>query len=56
MKKLLSFGAAVLLTASILDAFYCWGVGRPVPWLRDILMAGVGVVCYYLLVSNRLRP
>jgi hypothetical protein len=55
MKKLISFTSAALLTASFLDAFYSWGVGRPVPWLRDTLMAAAGAVCYYLLVSNRLR-
>jgi hypothetical protein len=53
MKKLLSFGASLLLTAPFLDALYNSGMGRPVPWVRDVIMAVSGVACYYFLFRNR---
>jgi hypothetical protein len=52
MKKLLSFGAATLLTAAFLDFLFFWGIGGPVHWVRDLSMAGGGVVCYYLLLRK----
>ncbi len=53
MKKLLSFGASLLPTASFLDAVFTSGMGRPIPWVRDTIMAASGVVCYYLLIMER---
>ncbi len=53
MKRLVSSGASLLLTASFLDALYNSGMGRPIPWTRDAVMAFSGVVCYYILFRNR---
>jgi hypothetical protein len=53
MKKLVSFGASLLLTASFLDAFFNSGMGRPIPWARDVIVAVLGVVCYYILFRKR---
>lgn len=53
IKKLLTFGAVVLLCTAILDPLWASGLGRPIPWFRDIVMAVVGVACFYLLVRFR---
>lgn len=53
IKKLLTFGAVGFLCAAFLDPLWVWGLDRPIPWFRDILMAAVGVVCFYLLIKFR---
>jgi hypothetical protein len=52
MKKFLSFAASALITASFLDALYFSGIGRPVPWVRDTVMAVAGVAFYILLIRS----
>jgi len=53
MKKLLSWGGASLLTGALLDPVIQASLEQPVPWGRDLLMAGAGVLCIYLLVKYR---
>jgi len=53
MKKLLSWGAVGLLTTALLDPLIYSMLDKPVPWLRDLLMASGGGVCFYLLVKYR---
>ena len=53
MKKLLSWGGASLLTGALLDPLITSGLGSPVPWGRDLLMGGAGILCIYLLVKFR---
>ena len=53
MKKLLSFAAASLITGALLDPMIAVGLDNPVPWGRDIAMAGFGILCLYLLVKYR---
>jgi hypothetical protein len=52
MKKFLSLAASTLITASFLDALYFSGIGRPVHWARDTIMAVAGVACYFLLIRS----
>jgi len=53
VKKLLTWGAAGLLTSAFLDPLIYTMLDQPIPWLRDILMAAGGVACWYLLVTYR---
>jgi hypothetical protein len=53
MKKLLSNGGALLLIAAFLDPVICSGLGKPVPWMRDVPMAAAGIACLYNLVKFR---
>jgi hypothetical protein len=53
MKKLLSWGAVGLLTSAALDPLIYSLLDKPVPWLRDILMAAGGIGCFYLMVKYR---
>ncbi|WP_298266414.1 hypothetical protein [Geobacter sp.] len=53
MKKLLSWGAVGLLTTALLDPLVYSMLEKPIPWLRDILMAAGGVGCFYLLIRFR---
>lgn len=53
MKKLLSWGAVGLLTTALLDPLIYSMLEKPVPWVRDILMAAGGVACFWLLVKYR---
>jgi hypothetical protein len=53
MKSLLYGGAVCFLCAAFLDPLYASGMGRPIPWLRDLVMAVLGVACYYLLIRYR---
>jgi len=53
MKKLLVWGTVGLLTTAFLDPLLYSGLGQPIPWGRDLLMAGGGVVCFYLLIKFR---
>lgn len=53
MKKLLSFGGVSLITTALLDPMIQAGIGQPVPWGRDLLMAAGGALCVYLLVRFR---
>lgn len=53
MKKLLSWGGASLLTGALLDPVIYAALGNPVPWGRDLLMGGAGILCIYLLVTYR---
>jgi hypothetical protein len=53
MKRLVSLGASLFLTASFLDALYNSGMGRQIPWVRDLVLAVSAVVCYYILFRNR---
>jgi len=53
MKKLLSFGGTSLLISALLDPIIHSGLGTPIPWGMDALMAVGGIVCIYLLVKYR---
>jgi len=53
IKKLLTFGAVSFLCAALLDPLWASGLDRPIPWIRDLVMAGIGAVCFYLLVRFR---
>jgi hypothetical protein len=53
MKKLLSWGAVGLLTSAFFDPMIYSGLGKPIPWIRDLLMAAGGIFCFYLLVKFR---
>lgn len=53
MKKLLSYGGAALVTTALLDPIIYSGLGRPIPWLRDILMGAAGAACLYVLMTYR---
>ena len=53
MKKLLTWGGTGLIISALLDPLIYSGMGKPVPWLRDLLMASGGVLCLYLLVKYR---
>jgi hypothetical protein len=53
MKKLLTWGAVGLLSTAMLDPLYYSMLEKPIPWVRDVAMAGGGVVCFYLLVKFR---
>lgn len=53
MKKLLSFGGVSLLTGALLDPVIYAGLGEPIPWGRDIVMAAAGAICIYLMVKYR---
>jgi hypothetical protein len=52
-KKLITWGAVVLLTSAILDPIIYSMLDMPVPWTRDLLMGAGGVGCFYLLISNK---
>ena len=53
MKTLLSLGGASLLTGALLDPLIQSGLGGPIPWVRDLLMGGAGMICIHLLVKHR---
>lgn len=53
MKKLLLWGGPSLIVSSFLDIIFQSGMERPIPWGRDLLMAGAGVVCIFLLIKYR---
>jgi len=53
MKRFLSYGGAALITAAFLDPIISSGLGRPVPWLRDLVMTASGVACLYVMVKYR---
>ena len=53
MKKLLTWGAVGLLTSAFLDPLIYAMLDQPIPWFRDIIMAGGGIFCFYLLVKFR---
>ncbi|GLI38112.1 hypothetical protein GHYDROH2_16130 [Geobacter hydrogenophilus] len=53
VKKLLSWGAVGLLTSALLDPFIYSMLEKPIPWLRDILMAAGCCACFYLLIRFR---
>ena len=53
MKNLLSYGGASLLITAFLDPVVCSGLGKPIPWIRDLLMAAAGIACIYILVRFR---
>jgi hypothetical protein len=51
VKKLLSWGGVSLLTGALLDPVIYAGLGSPVPWGREIIMAGAGILCLYLPIK-----
>lgn len=53
MRTLLTIGAAGFLCAAFLDMLWTGGLGRPIAWQRDILLALGGVLCFYVLVRFR---
>jgi hypothetical protein len=53
VKKLLSFLGVSLLTSAFLEPLFYSGLDRPIPWVRDMLMAVAGVACFYLLIKYR---
>lgn len=53
MRVLLTFGAVAFLMAALLDPLWAWGLGRPIPWQRDLLLALGGGLCFYARVKFR---
>lgn len=53
MKKLLNWGAVGLLTTALLDPLVYSLLEKPIPWMRDFMMAIGGIGCFYLLVKYR---
>lgn len=53
MKRLLSLASTGLMTGALLDPVLQSGLGRPIPWLRDVLMFAGGILCLYLLIRFR---
>jgi hypothetical protein len=53
IKFLLTTGAVGFLCAALLDPVWASGLNRPIGWIRDIVMAGAGAVCFYLLIKFR---
>jgi hypothetical protein len=53
MKKMLSWGAAGLLTSALLDPVIYSMLALPIPWFRDLLMLAGGGGCFYLLIRYR---
>jgi len=53
MKKLLSWGGVGLLTTALLDPVMYSMLEKPIPWVRDLLMAAGGAGCLYMLVKFR---
>jgi hypothetical protein len=53
MKKLLNWGAVGLLTSAFFDPMIYSALSKPIPWVRDVLMAAGGIFCFYLLVKFR---
>lgn len=53
MKKLLVWGGTGLLTTALLDPLVYSMLERPIPWVRDLLMAIGGIACLYALVAYR---
>lgn len=53
MKKLLSYSAITLLTSAFFDPMIYSAISKPIPWVRDVLMAAGGIFCFYLLVKFR---
>ncbi|MHC1697009.1 MAG: hypothetical protein AB9919_02865 [Geobacteraceae bacterium] len=53
MKFLLTTGAVGFLCAAFLDPLWASGLNRPIPWIRDGVMAFIGVACFYLLAKFR---
>lgn len=53
MKKLLTWGGVTLLTTALLDPLVYSMLDKPIPWIRDVLMAVGGVACFYFLIKHR---
>lgn len=53
IKFLLTTGAVGFLCAAFLDPLWASGLNRPIPWIRDCVMAILGITCFYLLVKFR---
>ena len=53
LKKLLTWGAVGLITTALLDPLIYSMLDKPIPWLRDLLMGGGGVICFYLMIKYR---
>jgi hypothetical protein len=53
MKKLLGWGGVTLLTTALLDPLIYGGLGNPIPWGRDALMAVGGSLCFWLMIRFR---
>jgi len=53
IKKLLTFGAVTFLCTALLDPLWASGLGKPIPWFRDSVMAVFGIACFYLLIRFR---
>jgi hypothetical protein len=51
MKKILRWGAVGLLTTAFLDPLLYSMLDQPIPWFRDIIMAGSGGMCFYLMIK-----
>ncbi len=53
MKTMIVWSAVGLLTTALLEPLAYSMLDRPVPWLRDALMAAGGVACFFILVRYR---
>jgi hypothetical protein len=53
MKRLLSWGAVMLLTTALLDPLVYSMLGKPIPWIRDTLLGLGGAACFYFLIKFR---
>lgn len=56
MRKLLIWGAVGLFTTALLDPLLYSMLDQPIPWLRDILLATGGLICFYLHLKFRDEP
>ncbi|SDL71366.1 hypothetical protein SAMN05660860_01092 [Geoalkalibacter ferrihydriticus] len=53
MRTLLQLGAVGFSMAALLDPLWVSGLGRPIAWQRDLLLAIGGILCFYALVRFR---
>ncbi|MGE4343182.1 MAG: hypothetical protein AB7F20_02700 [Geoalkalibacter sp.] len=53
MRKLLPLGAVGFSTAAMLDPLWQAGLGEPIAWGRDLLLAVGGGLCFYALIRYR---
>ena len=53
MKKLFSWGGVALLTTALLDPVVYSMLDKPIPWLRDLIMAVGGIACFYIMIMYR---
>ena len=53
IKNFLMLLTASLLTTTFLYPLFMSGIGKPIAWLLELLMAVGGALCFWLLVKFR---